>query len=160
MGTRGVLEGRTEVHIPLMNRRVEQIRGMPGSGGYLACHDGSVARLYSLAEGIKSNGVIGEATSEERLGMLQWSPHDPTVISLASMDRSFRLYDVRAGGHPVYESALAVTTRSKIKWNPFIPYWMGVTTDAGTAIYDLRYSPASPLIMLDEYGVNDVPPTS
>lgn len=29
---------------------------------------------------------------------------------------------------------------SKIKWNPFIPYWIGVSSSDSLAIFDLRYN--------------------
>lgn len=157
LGHHCILDEQMELHVPLMNKNIEQIRCTPRLEDYLACHDTTVMRLYNLAGGtIQSNGIISEVTGEDQLGMLQWSPHDSKIISSAVMGKSFRLHDVRMNSSVIYERPLAVTERSKIKWNPFIPYWTGVTADEGISIYDLRYSSTAPLVTLYDQGVVDV----
>lgn len=72
-----------------------------------------------------------------------------------------RLYDIRirGSGRPQLELPCAISRESKLAWNPFIPYWIAASTEAGLSIYDLRYTGGAPLRTLAGTHLSDVSST-
>ena len=151
--------GRFEFGVPRTadDSRLEQVRFMPGSDECYAIRDTGSVQLWSLAT--KKSAFTSSVMSLEagRTVHIEWCPHTPNILAVLSEPEGVSLYDIRSPGSAVFrQQSIRISPPSKARWNPFIPYWLAVSTEDGIATFDLRYAATKPPAFMSIPHPNDV----
>lgn len=146
--------------IDTLQEHLEQIDFSPSKYGMFLARDNQSVKLWSLGDQRASPiQTIWEENHEKlyRISHGSFSPHDDYMVAYAAKSKGIFVHDSRSA-RCVYEMPSECNNFARIKWSPYIPYWLACSSERGIEILDLRYTSKSPCQILPMAFVSDVIP--